>query len=210
MTSTPLERFGFVHRFEPGNGRRSLLLLHGTGGNESDLIDLGRQLAPDAALLSPRGKVLENGMPRFFRRLREGVFDLEDLQRRANELADFVAQASDEYQLDRGEMCAVGFSNGANIAAATLLLRPEAFRQAVLLRAMVPLRPNVAPGLKQHHVLIAAGVADPLVSADQTRALVEMFQQFGADTSLFTANAGHHLTNADVMEAQRWIHSVRP
>src|SRR5208282_2854548 len=107
-------------------------LLHGTGGDESDLIELGRRLAPDAGLLSPRGKVLENGAPRFFRRLREGVFDVEDLKRRTGELAGFILAAAEEYKLDRSEICAVGFSNGANIAAALLLLRPELLRQAAL------------------------------------------------------------------------------
>jgi phospholipase/carboxylesterase len=205
MSTASLNRFGFVHRFEPGTSGRSLLLLHGTGGNESDLIDLGRQLAPDAALLSPRGKVLEKGMPRFFRRLREGVFDLVDLEHRANELADFVLQASEAYGLDRNTMCAVGFSNGANITGAMLLLRPEVIRQAVLLRAMVPLIPATAPDLKQHRVLIEAGSADPLVSPEQLRELVDLFRGYGAKTTLFTANAGHHLTNADVVKAQQWI-----
>src|SRR5262245_59000158 len=132
----------FIHEFVPGNSSRTLLLLHGTGGNERDLIALGRELDPNAALLSPRGKVLEHGMPRFFRRLAEGVFDLEDLKHRTNELADFVAAATHHYGLASDNVVAVGYSNGANIAASMLLLRPEILSAAILFRAMVPLIPD--------------------------------------------------------------------
>src|ERR1700726_3001205 len=111
----------FIHEFVPGSSERTLLLLHGTGGNERDLIPLGRELDPSASLLSPRGKVLESGMPRFFRRLAEGVFDLEDLTRRTHELADFVTAAAQRYKIDMEKMIAVGYSNGANIAASILL-----------------------------------------------------------------------------------------
>src|SRR5919198_2481586 len=131
----------FLHEFVPGNSNRTLLLLHGTGGNERDLIPLGRELDPDASLLSPRGKVLENGMPRFFRRLAEGVFDLEDLTYRANDLADFVIAAAQHYGFAPDQLVAVGYSNGANVAAAVLLLRPEIIHRAILFRAMVPLIP---------------------------------------------------------------------
>src|SRR6267378_3149459 len=115
----------FIHEFVPGSAERTLLLLHGTGGNERDLIPIGRELDPMAALLSPRGKILENGMPRFFRRLAEGVFDLDDLMKRTHELADLVVAASRRYKIDNKNIIAVGYSNGANIAASTLLLRPE-------------------------------------------------------------------------------------
>src|SRR2546430_11130249 len=118
----------FIHEFVPGSSNRTLLLLHGTGGNERDLMPLGRELDPNAALLSPRGKILENGMPRFFRRLAEGVFDLDDLKIRTNELADFVAAAAEHYKLAADEIIAIGYSNGANIAASMLLLRPEVLR----------------------------------------------------------------------------------
>src|SRR6266478_6575321 len=129
----------FIHEFVPGSSERTLLLLHGTGGNERDLIPLGHELDPGASLLSPRGKVLENGMPRFFRRLAEGVFDLEDLTKRTHELADFVIAAAQRYKIDMKNIVAVGYSNGANIAASMLLLRPEILSAAVLFRAMVPL-----------------------------------------------------------------------
>src|SRR5438309_6375350 len=115
----------FIHEFVPGKSNRTLLLLHGTGGNERDLIPLGRELDPNASLLSPRGKVLENGMPRYFRRLAEGVFDLEDLKKRTHELADFVISAAKHYEIDIENMIADGYSNGANIAASLLLLRQD-------------------------------------------------------------------------------------
>src|SRR3979411_1767998 len=131
-----------VHEFIPGTSGRTLLLLHGTGGNEHDLLSLGRTLDSTASLLSPRGKVLENGMPRFFRRLAEGVFDVEDLKKRTHELADFITAAARHYKIDIEKVVAVGYSNGANIAASMLLLRPEILRAAILFRAMVPLVPD--------------------------------------------------------------------
>src|SRR2546427_8680531 len=137
----------FIHEFVPGSSSRTLLLLHGTGGNERDLIPLGGALDPNASLLGPRGKVLENGMPRFFRRLAEGVFDLEDLKHRTNELADFVTAAAQHYGFASDEVVAVGYSNGANIAASMLLLRPKILSTAILFRAMVPLVPETQPNL---------------------------------------------------------------
>ena len=156
----------FIHRFIPAPARstgRTLLLLHGTGGDENDMIPLGRDLDPNAALLSPRGNVLENGMPRFFRRLAEGIFDEEDVIRRAHELADFVGAAAARYEFDPQRVTAVGYSNGANIAAAILLLRPEVLSAAILFRAMVPLVPASLPNLAQARVLISSGKHDPIV-----------------------------------------------
>src|ERR687897_835814 len=141
---------GFIHQFVSAAGRSdhiTLLLLHGTGGNEQDLIPLGQELYPTAALLSPRGKVLESGMPRFFRRLAEGVFDIEDLKFRTHELADFVEKSSKVYGFDLRYMVSVGYSNGANIASSLLLLRPEVILSAVLFRAMVPFMPEKVPNL---------------------------------------------------------------
>src|ERR1035437_1317157 len=139
----------YQHRFVPGNGVSSppLLLLHGTGGNENDLIPLARQLSPDSALLSPRGDVVENGQSRFFRRFAEGVFDLADVERRTQTLADFIDTAAHEYGLDVSHLIAVGFSNGANMAASLLLLRPESLAAAVLFRPMVVLNPATLPRL---------------------------------------------------------------
>src|SRR4029077_12733094 len=195
----------FIHEFVPGTSERTLLLLHGTGGNERDLIPLGRELDPRAALLSPRGKVLENGMLRFFRRLAEGVFDLEDLKNRTNELADFVAAATQHYGFASENVIAVGYSNGANIAASMLLLRPEILRGAVLFRAMVPLVPENLPDLSSVHVWIGAGSEDPIIATSETRRLVELLRGAGADVTLRFFNAGHGLTNSEVETAGRWL-----
>jgi phospholipase/carboxylesterase len=195
----------FIHEFVPGTSERTLLLLHGTGGNERDLIPLGRELDASAGLLSPRGKVLENGMPRFFRRLAEGVFDLEDLKNRTNELADFVAAAAQHYGFASDNVIAVGYSNGANIAASMLLLRPEMLRGAVLFRAMVPLIPESLPDLSSVRVWIGAGSEDPIIPTSETQRLVELLRSAGADVTLRFFNAGHDLTSSDVETARHWL-----
>jgi phospholipase/carboxylesterase len=195
----------FIHEFVPGNSSRTLLLLHGTGGNERDLIPLGRELDPNAALLSPRGKVLENGMPRFFRRLAEGVFDLEDLKTRTNELADFVAAAVRHYKLAADHVVGVGYSNGANIAASMLLLRPEIMRATILFRAMVPLVPDKMPDLSSVRIWIGAGDQDPIVPTSETLRLVELLGGAGADVTIRFFNAGHGLTNGEVETAGQWL-----
>jgi phospholipase/carboxylesterase len=200
----------FIHDFVPGSSSRTLLLLHGTGGNERDLIPLGRELDPNATLLSPRGKVLENGMPRFFRRLAEGVFDLEDLKYRTNELADFVTAAAQHYGFSTDQLVAVGYSNGANIAASMLLLRPEIMRAAILFRAMVPLIPDKLPDLSSVRVWIGAGEQDPIVPASETKRLVELFRRAGADVTIRFANAGHGLTNDDLDAARQWLGELKP
>jgi len=199
----------FIHEFVPGTSSRTLLLLHGTGGNERDLIPLGRELDPNAALLSPRGKVLENGMPRFFRRLAEGVFDLEDLKYRANELADFVSAAAEHYGFARDNLIAVGYSNGANIAAAMLLLRPEILPTAILFRAMVPLHPDKLPNLSSAYVWIGAGDQDPIVPPSETKGLVELLRRAGADVTIRFARAGHGLTNNDLEAAREWLKAFK-
>jgi phospholipase/carboxylesterase len=195
----------FVHEFVAGSSKRTLLLLHGTGGNERDLIPLGRELDPRAALLSPRGKILENGMPRFFRRLAEGVFDLEDLKKRTNELANFIAAAAQHYGFAGDRVVAVGYSNGANIAASMLLLRPEVLSAAILFRAMVPLVPETQPNLSSLRVWIGGGKFDPIVPASETRQLVELMRDAGADVTLRYFRAGHELTSADVEGAREWL-----
>jgi len=195
----------FIHEFVSGSSGRTLLLLHGTGGNERDLIPLGRELDPNASLLSPRGKVLENGMPRFFRRLAEGVFDLEDLKNRTHELADFVVAAARHYRVDIKNMIAVGYSNGANIAASMLLLRPEILSAAILFRAMVPLIPDTQPDLGSVRVWIGAGSSDPIVPASETKQLAELLRSAGADVTIRFFQGGHELTQADVHDAQEWL-----
>jgi phospholipase/carboxylesterase len=207
---TAATKLSFVHRYEPATqpGRPPLLLLHGTGGDENDLISLGRLIAPDAALLSPRGKVLEGGMPRFFRRLAEGVFDEDDLRRRANELADFVADARDAYGI--AAPIAVGFSNGANIAAATLLLRPDALAGAVLLRAMVPLSQPPAVSFSSKAILILSGAMDQMIPAANTERLAALFRKAGAEVQHRTLPAGHGLSQADVAIAKEWLARLQP
>jgi predicted esterase len=200
----------FIHEFVPGGSNRTLLLLHGTGGNERDLIPLGRELDPDAALLSPRGKVLENGMPRFFRRFAEGVFDLKDLEIRTNELADFVAAAAQHYGFAADKVVAVGYSNGANIAASMLLLRPEILRGAVLFRAMVPLVPENLPELSSVRVWIGAGSEDPIIPTSDTQRLVELLRSAGADVTIRFTKAGHGLTNDDLEAACHWLGELKP
>lgn len=195
----------FIHRFEPATiaGKPPILLLHGTGGNEDDLLPLGRLIAPGSALLSPRGKVLEGGMPRFFRRLSEGVFDEDDVRRRALELADFVAEARNAYGL--AAPIAVGFSNGANIAAAMLQLRPGTLAGTVLLRAMVPLREPPAADLSGKPVLIVSGAADPIVPADNARRLATLLGDAGADVQHRLLPTGHGLSQTDIVLAKTWI-----
>jgi phospholipase/carboxylesterase len=202
MIAEPLSH---IHRFVPGTGptRPPMLLLHGTGGDESDLLALGQAVAPGAALLSPRGKVLEGGMSRFFRRLREGVFDEEDVRRRAGELADFVADARRAYDLPAP--VALGFSNGANIAAALLLLRPEALAGAILLRAMVPLSRPPEADLSGKPVLIVSGAADPIVPAEDAAGLAAMLRAAGADVRHEILHAGHGLSQSDVALAKAWL-----
>ena len=195
----------FIHRFVPGESKRTLLVLHGTGGNEDDLLPVGRMLDPESALLSPRGKVLENGAPRFFRRLREGVFDEEDLKRRAHELADFVAAAVKENGLDALQVVAVGYSNGANIASAMMLLRPEILRGAVLLRGQTPLVPETLPDLAGKGVFLSSGKLDPIVDAENAAALAEMLLQAGADVTHKLLPNGHELTRVDIDDAREWL-----
>ena len=200
----------FIHEFVPGNSDRTLLLLHGTGGNERDLIPLGRELDPNAALLSPRGKILENGMPRFFRRVAEGVFDTEDLKKRTNELADFVAAAAKHYKLAADQIVAAGYSNGANIAAAMLLLRPEILHAAILFRAMIPLVPENLPDLSSVRVWIGAGDQDPIIPASEAQRLAKLFRDAGADVTIRFANASHGLTDAEVKTAGHWLEELKP
>ena len=198
---------GFVHRFVPGSrpGGVPVLLLHGTGGNEDDLLSLGGSLAPGAPLLSPRGQVLENGMPRFFRRLAEGVFDLEDIRFRAGQLADFLTAARQHYSLGDIPPVALGFSNGANIAAALLLLHPGSLSAALLLRPMVPLVPDPLPTLDGVRVLIAAGKHDPIARPADSQALADLVGRTGAEVTLHWTNAGHGLTREDLEVGERWM-----
>ena len=189
---------GFIHRFIPATqpGKPPLLLLHGTGGDENDLVPLAAQLSPGSALLSPRGNVTENGMPRFFRRLAEGVFDLADLKVRTAELADFIAAARKIYDIDAP--VAVGFSNGANIAAALLLTRPQLLHGAVLLRAMLPFELEPLPDLAGKPVLLLSGSNDTMISAAGRERLAAVLQAAGADLVYKVLPTGHNLTQNDL------------
>jgi predicted esterase len=202
---------GFEHVWQPGSEDDApvLLLLHGTGGNERDLLPLGRALAADASVLSPRGKVNERGMPRWFRRLAEGVFDEADLIARSHELVAFVDAASERYGFARDKVVAVGFSNGANVAAAALLLDPGAFRGAVLLSAMVPLQPDVRPDLGAVAVFIGAGRSDPIAPPEQATALADLLSDCGASVDLTWHPAGHTLTAEEVEAARAWLARLR-
>jgi phospholipase/carboxylesterase len=195
----------FQHTFVPGRSARTLLLLHGTGGDETDLIPLGQALDSKAALLSPRGKVLENGMPRFFRRLAAGIFDQEDLIRRTHELADFIELSSENYRFDRRNLLAVGYSNGANIASSLLLLRPGTLGAAALLRPMVPLVPEKLPDLKGTPVLIAAANYDTMAPPDEALQLAALLRNAGTDLTVSFENAGHGLTEETIETVKRWL-----
>ena len=201
---------GFVHRFYPGDTGATLLLLHGTGGSEDDLVPLGRELAPGAAILSPRGKVSEYGAARFFRRLAEGVFDHEDLVFRTHELADFVEAASSEHGFDPSKIVAVGYSNGANIAGSLMLLYPGLLRAAVLFRAMVPFEPEETPDLSGMPVFIAAGRRDQMIPSQNTQRLAEILTQAGADLDLRWRDTGHGLTYEELEEAKGWLSGIVP
>jgi phospholipase/carboxylesterase len=201
----------FVHKYLPASapGQPTLLLLHGTGGNEGDLIPIGTTLAPGAALLSPRGQVLERGAPRFFRRLAEGIFDLDDLAVRTEALADFIEAAAAEYELDASRVIAVGYSNGANIAASVLLRRPSVLAGAILFRAMVPFEPDAPPDLSGVAVLIGSGQHDPIVPRAQPERLRDLLSTAGAAVEMYWYAGGHELADHDLQAARRWL-NARP
>jgi len=196
-----------VHRWESATeqGQPTLLLLHGTGGDEHDLIPLARLIAPAASLLSVRGNVLEQGMPRFFRRLREGVFDLDDLARRTAELSDFVGAASLKYEFSSADLIALGFSNGANIAASMLLARPQTLAGGILIRAMVPFEPEAPAQLRGKHVLLSQGRTDPLIPPASAERLAVLLREGGAEVELAWQPGGHTLSQGDVSAARRWL-----
>jgi phospholipase/carboxylesterase/glyoxalase family protein len=197
---------GFVYKFVPSVGSRTtLLLLHGTGGDENDLLPIGHQLLPGAALLSPRGRVLENGRPRFFRRLAEGVFDLEDLAIQTEALAQFIKQAAGEHDFETRGVVAVGYSNGANIAGSLLLTEPHLLTAAVLFRPMVPFVPDSPPELKNVVALLAAGRKDPIASPQQISALTKILESGGARVSTHWHDGGHELAQDDLEAAKKWL-----
>ncbi|MEO7712192.1 MAG: alpha/beta hydrolase [Gemmatimonadaceae bacterium] len=196
-----------VHRWEPATGADAptLLLLHGTGGDENDLIPLARLVSPEAAILSVRGNVTEQGMPRFFRRLSEGVFDLEDLRERTAALGEFLEAAARRYKFPADGLYALGFSNGANIAASLLLSQPSALAGGVLIRAMVPFEPDISPDLHGRSVLLSEGRTDPLIPAAHAERLAAILQAAGASVELVWQPGGHALAQGDITAASRWL-----
>ncbi|MGM7701496.1 alpha/beta hydrolase [Pseudalkalibacillus sp. Hm43] len=194
------------HIFIEGKDKNAptLLLLHGTGGNEKDLLPLAEMIDPEASILGVRGNVEENGMPRFFRRLREGVFDEEDLKRRTNDLNDFIEDMSKEYGFDRNHVVAIGYSNGANIAGSLLYHYQDALKGAILFHAMVPLKNFQLPSLDGIPVFIGAGKNDPLIPMDETQELAEELRKSGAAVEEFWTNGGHQLTREEVEKANAW------
>ena len=197
---------GHTYVFEAGEGAGPvLLLLHGTGGNERDLVPLARLVAPNAPIVSPRGNVLENGMPRFFRRLAEGVFDLEDLAERTTQLARFIRAVGERHDVAPERLVALGFSNGANIAASVMLSEPATLRRGILLRAMVPFQPETPPELSESSTLLCAGRSDPIVRPENTERLAEMLRAAGARVDLRWLEAGHALVQGDVDAAREYL-----
>lgn len=198
---------GHIHHFIPAHAGDDvvLLMLHGTGGDEHDLVPLGNMLRPGAAILSPRGNVLEHGMPRFFRRLAEGVFDLDDLARRTDDLNAFIEGASKQYDFDRSKVVAIGFSNGANVAASLILRHPGSLRRAILLSPMVPFEPETRDSLAGTRVFIGGGQNDPIAPPAQANRLAELLRDRGADVTTYFHPGGHTLTNDELAAAQQWI-----
>lgn len=196
------------HIFQEGNKEKTLLLLHGTGGTEEDLFPLAEQIDPEANILSVRGNVEENGMPRFFKRLREGVFDEEDLIFRTNELQEFLNQTAKDYGFDRSQVIAIGYSNGANIAGSLLFHFENTLQAAILHHPMVPRREIALPNLKGINVFIAAGKQDPICSPAESEELQALLSQAGAETTLHWENGGHQLTIEEVKTAANWYQQI--
>lgn len=201
---------GFIHNFvEAKEGTDIvLLLLHGTGGTENDLIPLGRDINKSAAILSPRGKILENGAPRFFKRLAEGVFDLDDLKFRTGELSDFMEKASDLYKFNLERVVAIGYSNGANMAASLLLLRPKVVSTAILFRPMVPLVPEILPKLSSKNIFVSGGLYDPIVPKVETERLVDLLKKCGANIFVRWENSGHELRSQEITVTRNWLSNL--
>lgn len=198
----------YIHQFVPGQGEHrdiTLLLLHGTGGNENSLSGLGRMLLPDAAQLRLRGSLVEDGRARFFRRFADGVLDREDLARRILELTDFLQRASQVYDLDLQKMVVAGFSNGANMAVGMLLDGHQPWRAAVLLHSMLPFQPESLPDLRDASIFLGAGREDPLVPTLQTQQLSQLLEQAGARVELFSHNGGHTISLEEVKQAKKWL-----
>jgi phospholipase/carboxylesterase len=192
------------HIFDEGTSDRVLLLLHGTGGTEEDLLPVASLIDKDASVLSVRGNVSENGMPRFFRRLREGVFDEKDLVERTDELHSFLDEAAEKYGFNRKKVVAVGYSNGANIAGSLLFHYANSLKGAILFHPMVPRRGIKLPNQNGLPVFIGAGENDPICPAQETIDLTELLEHAGAEVSSHWERMGHRLTESEVHAAAKW------
>ena len=202
------EDLGFIHRFLPAGDSASgetLVVLHGTGGDENDLIGIGQAIAPGAAILSPRGNVLENGAPRFFRRLAEGVFDPKEVRSRAEELARFIRAAVITYRLDPTRVFALGYSNGANVASTVMFVEPGILQGAILFRPMLVYEPTERKDLSGSAVFISAGRMDPIVPTASVERLVKLFELAHAEVTLKWQLVGHNLVPSEVSEAANWL-----
>lgn len=199
------------HIFNKGKDstKSTLLLLHGTGGNELDLLPIAGRIDDKASVLSVRGNVLENGMPRFFRRLAEGVFDEEDLIFRTKELNEFLDEAAEEYSFDRNNIIAIGYSNGANIAASLLFHYKNALKGAILHHPMVPRKGIDLPDLSDKYVFIAAGTNDPICSPMESNELQSLLEKANANVELHWENKGHQLTIEEVEAAGQWYQKIQ-
>jgi len=200
----------FKHKYIPSSdptNQNTVLLLHGTGGNEENLVPIVEMILPDAAILSLRGQILENGMPRFFRRIAEGVFDLEDLKFRTQELAIFIERASQRYGLLSNKVIAVGYSNGANIASSVMLTYPGLISEAALFHPMIPFVPENPPDLSKTKILITAGTNDPIVNPEETLELHKMFEDYGAEVEVFWQDNGHNLTREEIEKTTNFLSS---
>lgn len=205
----PLRAHTFHHVFKAAHGPeddgQTLVTLHGTGGNEHDLLGLAREVAPAAAILSPRGQVVENGMNRFFERLARNIFNEMDVARQAEDLAEFILTAALNYGRNQEQLTALGYSNGANIAAAIMLLRPDVFARVILVRPMLPLRLTSAPNLQGKEILILRGEFDTVIPPDSTDRLLKILEKAGADVTAQKIPAGHEITTKDRMIAAQWL-----
>jgi phospholipase/carboxylesterase len=199
---------GFIHRFLPAEDSASgetLVVLHGTGGDENDLVGIGQSVAPGAAILSPRGNVLEKGAPRFFKRLAEGVFDPKEVRSRGEELARFIHAAISGYQLDASRIHALGYSNGANIASTVMFIEPGLLQSAVLFRPMLVYEPEEPPDLGGSAVFISAGRIDQIVPVESVERLVELFETAHTEVTQKWQLTGHNLVPSEVREAADWF-----
>jgi predicted esterase len=208
MQPNKLLEYNYIYEPSDNDSKNTLLLLHGTGGDEYNLLELGKQLDPYAHVISPRGNVLENGHNRFFERISEGVFNIEDIKKRAEDLSNFIAAAKDKYKLHDTNLIAIGFSNGANIAAAILLLHPDILSGAILFRAMMPLRPPHKPHLKGKPVILLSGKDDTMMDPKQVEELVTFLRESGAQVTHEWLDASHRLTNQDKVIAKRWLETT--